>query len=92
MSVLIAAVPAKLLPAFWGFMIIVAALGLLAVCSPTRFTSLALRGGRWIDSSKFLSKFDQRFDLDEHVLPHARWLGAAVIAAVVMLMWVTLHG
>jgi hypothetical protein len=90
MTLLLAAIPAKFVPAVWAFMGVAALLGLLATVSPKRFQSLAVRGGRWIDSSKVLSAFDKTWFVDDRVLPHARWLGVAVLAALGMLAWTLL--
>jgi hypothetical protein len=91
MTLLLAAIPAKLVPAVWTFMGVAAVFGLLAAVSPKHFQSLAVRGGRWIDSSKVLSALDKTWFVDDRILPHARWLGVAVLAALALLAWKLMH-
>ena len=85
MSTLLASLPSEFQPAFWVFLGFVGAVGMLALVNPRAFASLALRGGRWVDTSKVIAKLDQRIDVDERVLPYSRVLGAAVIASVAVL-------
>jgi hypothetical protein len=80
-ATLFAAHPA-LTPALWAFCVLFGGVGLIALASPRLFASLARVGNRWIDTSRFFSKFDAQVDLDSKVLPHSRWLGAAVVGAV----------
>ncbi len=87
MSTLLAALPAEFLPAFWVFLGFVGAVGLLALISPSAFATLAVRGGRWVDTSKVIAKLDKRIELDERVLPYSRFLGAAVLVAVAVLAY-----
>ncbi|MBI3836784.1 MAG: hypothetical protein HY288_02470 [Planctomycetia bacterium] len=68
----------------WFALGIVGAVGLLALLSPRRFSSLATRGGQWVDSNKVLTQFDKRVDIDAYVMPFSRSLGVAVLAAVVL--------
>jgi len=80
-TTLIAAHPA-LAPILWGSCALFGTVGLIALTSPRLFASLARVGNRWIDTSKFFAKFDAQVDLDSKVMPHSRWLGAAVVGAV----------
>jgi hypothetical protein len=77
-----------LVSVFWGILFVVGVLGLVALVSPQAFASLAVRGGRWVDTSKVIAKLDARIDLDERVLPYSRVLGVAVIASVAVLGYV----
>ena len=69
-------------PALWALCALFGAVGLIALSSPRLFASLTRFGNRWIETSKFLSKFDAQVDVDSKILPHSRWLGAAVVGAV----------
>lgn len=80
-ATLTAAHPA-LAPALWAFCALFGAVGLIALTNPRLFASLTRAGNRWIDTSQFFSKFDAQVDVDSKVLPHSRWLGAAVVVAV----------
>jgi hypothetical protein len=84
-TVLVAAVPPHLQPMIWIGLGMLAAVGLLAVISPSRFTALASRSGHWVDSEKYLRVLDKRIDVDKYVLPYSRWLGVAVLMAVGLL-------
>ena len=66
----------------WITLAMIAVAGLLALVSPAKFRSLSSKSNTWVDSDKVLSGFDKRVDLDALVMPYARWLGAAVLAAV----------
>jgi hypothetical protein len=72
-------------PMVWIGLGILAAVGLLAIISPSRFTALASRSGQWVDTEKYLRVLDKRIDVDQYVLPYSRWLGVAVLLAVVLL-------
>ena len=72
-------------PLVWATLGIIAALGLLALVSPTRFAAVATRGNQWVDSAKYLEVLDRKVDVDQLVLPFSRWLGAAVLASVALL-------
>ena len=72
-------------PLVWVALGMVAALGLVALLSPSRFAVIATRGNQWIDSGKYLEVLDRKVDVDRLVLPFSRWLGAAVLAAVALL-------
>jgi hypothetical protein len=75
-------------PVAWVVLGIAGALGLLAVVSPRRFSSVAVRSGQWVDSNKVLSTLDKRVDIDAYVLPFSRALGVAILAAVALAGWV----
>ena len=70
-----------LLPVAWSVLGAVALIGLVAVCSPRRFSALAARGSQWVDTNKLLQHLDRRIDVDHYVLPFSRWLGIAVIVS-----------
>jgi hypothetical protein len=72
-------------PLFWSVLGAVGVVGLVALVSPRGFAAMAMRSGQWIDSEKILEKLDQRFDVDQYVLPYSRTLGCFVIASVVIL-------
>lgn len=72
-------------PLFWTVLGAVGLVGLVAVVSPRGFAAMSLRSGQWIDSEKILEKLDQRFDVDQYVLPYSRTLGCFVLASVVVL-------
>ncbi len=63
------------------------ALGLLALVSPRRFSSVATRGGQWVDTNKVLEQLDKWVDIDAYVLPFSRLLGVAVLAAVALIAY-----
>ena len=69
----------------WLLLGLIGAIGVLAVISPKRFESLAKGGSHWVDTNKLFLKLDKRVDVDRHVLPFSRWLGAAVIASVILI-------
>lgn len=71
-----------LTPALWAFCALFGAVGLIALTNPRLFATLTRAGNRWVDTSRFFNKFDAQVDLDSKVLPHSRWLGAAVVGAV----------
>ena len=60
----------------------------LAIVSPATFRGLAKGANRWIDTSAFIAKLDRPIDIDSHVLPHSRLLGAAVLASITALGFV----
>ena len=91
MSILLVALPEVWSPVVWCLMGVFAGLGFVALTNPRLFASMAVRGGRWVDTSKAVAKLDQRINIDEFVLPHARWLGAAVLASVGALGFVLLR-
>jgi len=66
----------------WLTLAMISLAGLLALVSPARFRSLSSKSNTWIDSNKALAGFDKKVDVDELIMPHARWLGAVVLAAV----------
>jgi hypothetical protein len=82
---LLPAIPPQLQPMLWIGLGILAAVGLLAVISPARFSALASRSGHWVDTEKYLRVLDKRIDVDQYVLPYSRWLGVAVLLAVCLL-------
>ena len=75
----------SLAPLAWVGLGMLAAVGLLAVVSPSRFTALASRSNQWVDSDKYLRVLDKRIEIDQYVLPYSRWLGLAVLLAVGLL-------
>jgi hypothetical protein len=82
---LLAVTPPQLQPLLWIGLGVLAAVGLLAVISPSRFTALASRSGHWVDTEKYLRILDKRIDVDQYVLPYSRWLGVAVLLAIGLL-------
>lgn len=64
---------------------VLAAVGLVALASPTCFSRIARRGGEWIDTQKVVDVLDKRIDIDETVLPYSRVLGFAVLASVILI-------
>lgn len=75
-------------PTIWTILTLAAAVGAIALASPRLFAKLAAFGNRWIDTSSLLAKLDKRVDVDEHLMPYSRILGAVVIASVGLLMFV----
>jgi hypothetical protein len=80
----------SLAPALWISGGIVAVFGLIALVSPRTFAKLSQAGNHWVDTSRFFSKLDTRVEIDSRVLPHSRWLGAAVLLAL-GLAWFSLN-
>lgn len=78
----LAAAHSALAPALWAFCALFGTVGLIALTSPRLFASLTRAGNHWVDTSKFFNKFDAQVDVDSKILPHCRWLGAAVVGAV----------
>lgn len=74
-----------LAPWVWILLGVLASIGLLALISPRRFSSLAARGGDWVDTNRLLSVLDKRVDIDQHVLPFSRVLGFAVFSSAIIL-------
>ena len=72
-------------PVVWVALGMIAALGLIAIVSPSRFAAIATRGNQWVDSGKYLEVLDRKVDVDQLVLPFSRWLGVAVLASVALL-------
>ena len=66
----------------WLTLAMISFAGLLALLSPARFRSLSTKSNTWVDSNKALAGLDKKVDLDELIMPHTRWLGAVVLAAV----------
>lgn len=85
---LIASISSPYLPIIWTTLAVAGALGVIALMSPRLFSKLAAIGGRWVDTSSILAKLDTRVDVDAHVLPYSRFLGAAVVASVGLLAFV----
>jgi hypothetical protein len=85
---LFAALSPAVQTAVWGVLGVVGVLGVLALASPRHFADLSQRGSSWVDTAKLIEKLDKRFDIDKPVLRYSRVLGAAVLAAVVMLGYV----
>ncbi|MEX2560425.1 MAG: hypothetical protein WD403_10950 [Pirellulales bacterium] len=83
---LLAAAQLELLkPVLWSLVAISGLLGLIAVISPRCFRILATQGSQWVDTNRLLACLDKRFDIDCYVLPHARLLGAVVLASLAIL-------
>ena len=70
---------------------IVGTIGLIALISPRLFFALAKRSSQWVDTDQALKSLDRRIDIDGYVLPYSRYLGLAVLAAVVILASVWLR-
>lgn len=79
-------------PFVWSLLGVTALFGLVALVSPSSFAAMATRGGQWVDTDRLFAIFDRRWDIDKHVLPFSRVLGAAVLAAVVVLALIFRHG
>ena len=79
-------------PFVWSLLGLTALVGLVAIVSPSSFAAMATRGGQWVDTDRLFAVFDRRWDIDSHILPYSRLLGAAVLAAVVILALVLRHG
>lgn len=75
---------------FWPFLLVVGALGLIAVFFPRQFRVLAYRSSKWIDTDKVLSTMDKRVEIDRLVLRHARLFGGIVILACALLAYLYL--
>jgi len=88
MTLCFAVVEAPWMPVVWSCLALFGFLGLLALVSPRLFASLAVRGGQWVDTDELTNKLNHRLDIDEHVLPHSRLLGAAVVVSVGVLSFV----
>jgi hypothetical protein len=86
-----AALQGALTPILWTVVIAAGVLGLIALLSPRLFSAIARVGNHWVDTSKWLAKFDTRVDVDSHVLPYSRHLGAAVIASLAVLALVLVY-
>ena len=76
-----------LLICFPVFLVIFGVVGLLALISPKNFTTLASKTAHWIDTSKVLSMFDKKIDVDDHVMNYSRVLGGLVVASVAVLTY-----
>ena len=72
-------------PVIWGLLVVVGAVGVVALASPRVFAKLSAKTSRWVESKKVLECLDKRVDIDRYVLPFSRWLGAAVVASVLIL-------
>lgn len=59
--------------------------GLLALVSPRLFSRVAAYGSIWVDTDRWLKRFDRRLDVDPFVLRHCRLFGLLSIAAVIWL-------
>ncbi len=68
-----------------GFLGFVAVAGLLALCSPPRFSRLARWASVWVDTNKLVDKMQRRIDIDGYVLRYCRLFGFAVLGAVAVL-------
>jgi hypothetical protein len=90
MAALLAVTEVRWLPIAWTVLALFSVLGGLALVSPRLFATLALRGGRWVETDPLLNKLNTRVDIDELVLPHSRWLGAATLGAVATFGWLLL--
>jgi hypothetical protein len=74
-------------PLFFLVLGISAVAGVIALISPALFRRTATMSGRIIDTKKILEVLDTPIDVDRFVYAHSRWLGAAVIVAVVTLVY-----
>lgn len=76
-------------PIVWVVVSFSALCGLLALVHPRLFAAIASHSSQWVETKKLLERFDTRYDIDHYVLPYTRLLGAAVIAAAMILagMW-----
>jgi hypothetical protein len=72
-------------PVGWALLLIFGLLGALALASPRLFERIATGGSRWIDTNQMLAVLDKRYDIDRHILPFSRVLGALVLASVAVL-------
>lgn len=90
MTFLAFALPAIWQPVCWLLLVLCGAAGAVALASPRLFATLANNGSRWVDTQKLLQVLDKRIDLDAHVLPYSRVLGALVLASVAVLGWLLL--
>jgi hypothetical protein len=86
-----AALQGALTPIFWTVLIAAGVLGFIALVSPRLFSAIARRGNHWVDTSKWLAKLDTRVEVDAHVLPYSRHLGAAVVASLAVLALVLVY-
>jgi len=77
-----------LMPVLWSVLALAALVGIVALVSPRWFAALARAGNHWVDTSKWLARFDTRVDVDSRLLPYSRHLGAAVVASVALLAMV----
>jgi hypothetical protein len=68
-----------------GFLGFVAVAGLLALCSPPRFSRVARWGSIWVDTNKLVDKLQRRIDIDRYVLKYCRLFGFTVLGAVAVL-------
>jgi hypothetical protein len=80
--------PEPLLLMLWSLLGAAGVLGLIALVSPRWFAAIARVGNHWVDTSKWLARFDTRVDVDARILPYSRHLGAVVIASVTLLAFV----
>jgi len=80
-----AAFEGALTPILWSVLVVAGVLGVIALVSPRLFSKIARVGNHWVDTSKWLSKLDTRVEVDAHVLPYSRHLGAAVVASLAVL-------
>jgi len=86
-----AALQGALTPILWSLVIFAGVLGIIALVSPRLFSAIARASNHWVDTSKWLAKFDTRVEVDAHVLPYSRHLGAAVVASLVVLALVLVY-
>jgi hypothetical protein len=78
----------NVVPLIWGLLGVFLSLGMLATIAPRRFAALTEKSGKWVDTDRILAAFDQRYDIDRFILPHARVFGAAVVMGVATLAFV----
>jgi hypothetical protein len=64
---------------------VVGCLGLLAMASPKGFARLSKVGSHWVDTSRLVSKLDQRYELDSRILPYSRPFGFVVLLSAIIL-------
>jgi hypothetical protein len=82
--------PDLLHPLAWLLLGFAMSMGIVALVSPRLFSGLATKGSRWVDTARLLALLDKRYDIDRHVLPHSRLLGALVVASACVLGWLLL--
>ncbi|MCH8851295.1 MAG: hypothetical protein IID41_01430 [Planctomycetes bacterium] len=74
-------------PVFFLILGISAVAGAIALLSPALFRRTVAVSSRIVDTKKILEVLDKPFDIDRFVFAHSRWLGAAVLVAVVALVY-----
>lgn len=65
------------------------AVGVVALVSPTLFARLAQAGATWFDTRPFFQRIDRPFYIDPPLMLHSRVFGLVVLAATIVLIWIT---